>query len=158
MADKNLKIIESNIASSVIYGKDVIIKLPTNLYGCELGDYVFIGPFSEIQRNSKIGNNTRISSHSFICEGVEIGERCFIGHGVMFINDKFDEEIKNWKMSKVYVGNDVRIGTNATIMPVKIGNNSIIGAGSVVTKDVPENAIVAGNPARILKLRPISNT
>ncbi len=125
---------------------------PVNLYGCEIKENVFIGPFVEIQKNSIIGKNSRISSHSFICEGVEIGENVFVAHGVMFINDLFDsDKIENWVMRKTEIGNNVRIGSNCTILPVKIGENSIIGAGSVVTKDIPENVVVAGNPAKILR-------
>lgn len=124
-----------------------------NLYGCELGDDVFVGPFVEIQKDVKIGNNTRISSHSFICEKVTIGENVFVAHGVMFTNDLFDScSIKNYIMKETIVGNNVRIGSNSTILPIKIGNGAIIGAGAVVTKDVPENAVVAGNPAKILRL------
>jgi acetyltransferase-like isoleucine patch superfamily enzyme len=134
---------------NVKIGKNTNISHFTNLYECELGDDVFIGPFVEIQKNSSIGNKTKISSHSFICEGVEIGENCFIAHGVMFTNDKFTEEKEEWILRKTVVGNNVRIGSNATILPVSIGNNVVIGAGSVVTKDVPDNCVVYGNPVVI---------
>jgi acetyltransferase-like isoleucine patch superfamily enzyme len=136
---------------NVKIGKNCVISHYTNLYECVLCDEVFIGPFVEIQRNSIIGYKTRISSHSFICEGVEIGENCFIAHGVMFTNDKFTEEKDEWVLRKTVVGNNVRIGSNATILPVKIGDNVIIGAGSVVTKNIPNNSIVYGNPAKIKK-------
>lgn len=131
-------------------GREVSIVEPVNLYECEIGDNVKIGPFVEIQKRVKIGKNSIISSHSFIPTGVEIGENTFIGHGVMFTNDVFDSDlIENWEMKKTKVGNRVRIGSNSVILPVSIGDNVIIGAGSVVTKDVPENCIVYGNPAKI---------
>jgi acetyltransferase-like isoleucine patch superfamily enzyme len=121
---------------------------PVNLYGCEIGKDSFIGPFVEIQNNVQIGNNTRISSHSFVCSSVEIGDNCFIAHGVIFVNDNFTEGREDWIERKTKVGNNVRIGSNATILPVNIGNNVIIGAGAVVTKDVPDNSIIKGNPAK----------
>lgn len=135
---------------NVKFGNNVSIVEPANLYGCELGDNVKIGPFVEIQSDVKIGNNSTVSSHSFIPSGVEIGEHTFIAHGVMFTNDVFNsDKIENWEMKRTIVGDRVRIGSNATILPVKIGNNVVIGAGSVVTKDIPDNSIVYGNPARI---------
>jgi acetyltransferase-like isoleucine patch superfamily enzyme len=137
---------------NVKIGKRTTISHFTNLYGCDLGDDVFVGPFVEIQKNCKIGNKTRISSHSFICEGVEIGENCFIAHGVMFTNDKFTENKEEWILRKTKIGKNVRIGSNATILPVVIGDNCIIGAGSVVTKDLPNNSLVYGNPATIKKI------
>lgn len=134
--------------NNVKVGKGTKISEFTNLYGCELGEDVFIGPFVEVQSNTKIGNRTRISSHSFVCSGVDIGEDCFIAHGVMFTNDKFTEEREDWIERKTKIGNNVRIGSNATILPVTIGNGAVIGAGAVVTKDVPANAVIKGNPAR----------
>ncbi len=131
---------------------DVKIGFPelVNLYGCTLHDGVFVGPFVEIQRGVVIGRNTRISSHTFICEGVSIGEDCFIGHGVMFVNDLFVDSpnIKEWKMRETKIGSNVRIGSNCTILPVKIGSDVIIGAGSVVTSDVPNGSVVKGIPAK----------
>lgn len=142
------------ITKDVKIGKKVKIPFPdlVNLYGCKLGDNVFVGPFVEIQKGAKVGRNSRISSHSFICEGVTIGKKVFVAHGVMFINDKFSDskKNKNWVLRKTVVGDNVRIGSNATILPVKIGKNSIIGAGAVVTKNVSPGTIVVGNPARVL--------
>tara|TARA_R100000808_G_scaffold15217_1_gene35394 strand:- start:191 stop:655 length:465 start_codon:yes stop_codon:yes gene_type:complete len=130
------------------FGNNVKLIPPYNIYGCEFGDDCFVGPFVEIQEFVKIGHNTTISSHCFLCSGVDIGNDCFIGHGVMFTNDKFTD---NEKMLKTKIGNNVKIGSNATILPVKIGNNCIIGAGTVVTKDIPDNCLVLGNPSRIVK-------
>jgi acetyltransferase-like isoleucine patch superfamily enzyme len=137
-------------------GKSVKIPYPelVNMYGCKVGSGSFIGPFVELQKGVKIGNNTRISSHTFICEGVEIGSQVFVAHGVMFINDKTPlANNKNWKLEKTIVKDRASIGSNATILPVTIGKNALIGAGAVITKDVPDNAIVVGNPGRILKYK-----
>jgi acetyltransferase-like isoleucine patch superfamily enzyme len=137
------------------FGVNVIIMDPVNLYGCSIGDNVFIGPFVEIQKNSSIGNETRIQSHTFICELVEIGKQCRIGHGVMFINDLFQEkkpgksDPASWRPTKI--GNNVLIGSNATILPVSICDDVVIGAGSVVTKDILEPGNYAGNPAKKIK-------
>ena len=133
---------------NVKLGENVTISHFTNLYGCELGDNVFVGPFVEILSNVIVGKNSRISSHSFLCSGVEVGEDCFIAHGVMFTNDKFTERKEDWIERKTVIGNNVRIGSNATILPVTIGEGAVIGAGSVVTKDVPAGAVVKGNPAK----------
>ncbi len=133
-------------------GKDVKIIEPVNMYECKLGDNCFVGPFVEIQKNVIIGESTRIQSHSFICEGVTIGNHCFIGHGTMFTNDLFDSpNIESWIMRKTIVGNNVRIGSNVTILPIAIGDNVIIGAGAVVTKDVSAGCVIAGNPAKIIR-------
>jgi len=133
-------------------GKNVKIIEPVNLYDCKLGDNCFVGPFVEIQKNVIIGEDTRIQSHSFICEGVIIGNHCFIGHGTMFTNDLFDSQnIESWIMRKTNIGNNVRIGSNVTILPVNIGDNVIIGAGAVVTKDFSANCVIAGNPAKVIR-------
>lgn len=138
----------------IVAKENVTIIEPCNLYECELDNNVFVGPFCEIQKGVKIGKNTRIQSHSFICELVTIGENCFIGHGVMFINDLFSEgrpsdNKSQWK--NTYIANNVSIGSNATILPVQICANVVIGAGSVVTKDINEEGIYAGNPAKKIR-------
>jgi len=150
---KNLKIIKSKI-SKVKLGKNCKIIEPVNLYECSIGKNVFIGPFVEIQRNSKIGNNTRIQSHTFICEKVNIGSNCFVSHGVMFVNDlakkgKINRNPSSFK--KTNIGDNVVIGSNSTILPVKINKNIVIGAGSVVTKNLLKKGIYIGNPAKLLK-------
>ena len=137
------------------FGLDVQIKEPVNIYDCEIGDYVRIGPFVEIQRNVKIGSNTKVQSHSFICELVVIGKNCFIGHGAMFVNDLFQNgkpaggDKSKWKST--LIGNNVSIGSNSTILPVSICDNVVIGAGSVVTKDITQRGIYAGNPAKLIR-------
>tara|TARA_A100001011_G_C14273473_1_gene828065 strand:- start:212 stop:673 length:462 start_codon:yes stop_codon:yes gene_type:complete len=137
---------------NVKFGKNVTIVEPVNLYDCHIDDNCFIGPFVEIQKNSKIGKNTRVQSHSFICENVEIGENCFIGHGVNFINDKFENnKILKENYLSTTVLNNVLIGSNSTILPVIIKKNVTIGAGSVVTKNCSANKIFVGNPAKLLK-------
>jgi acetyltransferase-like isoleucine patch superfamily enzyme len=139
----------------VAFGTGVTIIEPANLYGCTIHDDVFIGPFVEIQRDVTIGARTRIQSHSFVCELVTIGEDCFIAHGVMFINDRFElgapaKGRKDlWRSTKI--GNHVSIGSNATIMPVEICDNVVIGAGAVVTKSIDKPGIYVGNPARFLR-------
>lgn len=140
---------------AVTTGKNVVIMQPSNLYECRLGDDCFVGPFVEIQKGVVIGNNCRIQSHSFICELVSIGDDCFIGHGVMFINDTFSDgkpaagDQNKWK--KTNIGNNVSIGSNATILPVNICDGVVIGAGAVVTKDIKKKGSYAGNPAKLLK-------
>jgi acetyltransferase-like isoleucine patch superfamily enzyme len=139
----------------VEFGKNVTVVQPVNLYGCKVDDESFIGPFVEIQQGVKIGKRCRIQSHAFICELVTIGDDCFISHGAMFINDLFitggpaagNKDL--WRSTKI--GNRVSIGTNATILPVTICDRAVIGAGSVVTKNIIESGIYAGNPARLLR-------
>lgn len=149
-----MKIIESGI-KEVNAHESVKVVMPSNLYGCELEEHVFVGPFVEIQKGVKIGARTKIQSHSFICELVTIGSDCFVGHGVMFVNDVFSSgrpaggDASQWKSTMI--GNEVSIGSNATIMPVSICSRVVIGAGSVVTKDIVESGVYAGNPARKLR-------
>ena len=149
-----------NISSDVEIGQDVVLNDFINLYGCRIGDFTKIGTFVEVQKNAVIGRNCKISSHSFICEGVVIEDDVFIGHGVMFINDRFPRATNpsgilqteaDWQVITTEVKAGSSIGSNATILcGVTVGRNSIVGAGSVVLKDVPENAVVAGNPARLI--------
>jgi len=139
----------------VTFGEDVTIVQPTNLYGCTIGANSFVGPFTEIQKDVIIGERCRIQSHSFICELVSIGNDCFIGHGVMFVNDLFREGKPAggnkglWK--ETHIGNNVSIGSNATILPVTICDHVVIGAGAVVTKNINKPGIYAGNPAKFLR-------
>lgn len=149
------------LAAAVIdvnFGKRVTVVDPVNLYGCVIGDDVFIGPFVEIQKGAVIGAGTRVQSHSFVCELVEIGRDCVIAHGVMFINDTFAAggpargDRTKWKATRV--GNRVSIGSNATILPVRICDRAVIGAGAVVTRDIDEPGVYAGNPARLVRKLP----
>jgi acetyltransferase-like isoleucine patch superfamily enzyme len=148
-------IINSTIKEDVVFGSNVKIVAPVNMYGCTIGDDCFIGPFTEIQKSVVIGSRTKIQSHTFICELVSIGDNCFIGHGVMFINDLFADggpaggDKTKWKHTKI--GNNVSVGSNATILPVEICNDVIIGAGSVVTKNIMVPGVYAGNPAKLIK-------
>jgi acetyltransferase-like isoleucine patch superfamily enzyme len=150
------------IAPDVKLGKNVKLSKFINLYGCEIGQNTKVGAFVEIQKNAKIGNNCKISSHTFICEGVTLEDDVFIGHAVTFINDTYPRATvpggtlqteNDWKVSPTIVKRGASIGSGATILcDVTVGENAIVGAGSVVTKDVPANAIVAGNPARVLRV------
>ncbi|VXC60554.1 UDP-3-O-(3-hydroxymyristoyl)glucosamine N-acyltransferase [Enterobacterales bacterium 8AC] len=135
-------------------GQNVMVIEPSNLYGCQLGDDVFVGPFVEIQKNVSIGARSKIQSHSFICEYVTIGEDCFIGHGVMFANDLFKNGAPNadpasWGRTRI--GNRVAIGSGATILAVDICDDAVIGAGAVVCKNISRKGIYAGNPAKLLR-------
>jgi acetyltransferase-like isoleucine patch superfamily enzyme len=141
---------------NVTFGTGVKLVRPINAYGCTIGDHCFIGPFVEIQKDVTIGVHTKVQSHTFVCELVEIGDHCFIGHGVMFINDLFDGggpamgDKTKWKSTSV--GNNVSIGSNATILPVRICDGAVIGAGAVVTKDITVKGVYFGNPAKLSRL------
>jgi len=149
------------IASNVILGENVSLQDFINLYGCRIGDNTKIGPFVEIQKNVTVGRNCKIQSHSFLCEGVSIADEVFVGHGVMFINDRYPRSATaegslqtegDWKVVPTVIKKGASIGSNATILcGVTVGEGAIVGAGSVVTKDVPPRTIVAGNPARIIR-------
>jgi acetyltransferase-like isoleucine patch superfamily enzyme len=146
---------------NVKLGKDVLIYDFVNLYGCTIGDNTKVGTFVEIQKNSSIGKNCKISSHTFICEGVEIEDNVFIGHNVTFINDKFPRAVNDdgkmqtdsdWKLEKTFVKKGASIGSSVTILcGITIGENAVVGAGSVVTKNVPADTVVAGNPAKVIQ-------
>jgi acetyltransferase-like isoleucine patch superfamily enzyme len=156
----------NSIADGVKLGTNVRLSEFINLYGCEIGDETKIGAFVEIQKNASVGKCCKISSHTFVCEGVVIEDNVFVGHGVMFINDSYPRATTgngnlqteaDWKVERTVVRKGASIGSGATILSnTNIGENAIVGAGSVVTKDVPPNAIVAGNPARVLRY--IKNT
>ena len=138
----------------VAFGENVTVVQPVNLYGCTIGDGSFVGPFVEIQKGVTIGKRCRIQSHSFICELVTIGDDCFISHGAMFINDMFvtggpAAKPDSWRATKL--GNQVSIGTNATVLPVRICDRVVVGAGAVVTKDITVPGFYVGNPARLLR-------
>lgn len=149
-----MRTIESGI-KNVKAHESVTVIMPSNVYGCELAEEVFVGPFVEIQKNVRIGARSRVQSHSFICELVTIGEDCFVGHGVMFVNDVFlsggpaGGDSTKWKSTDI--GNHVSIGSNATIMPVSICDRVVIGAGAVVTKNIKESGVYAGNPAKKIR-------
>ena len=155
------------VASDVKLGQDVRLAQFVNLYGCEIGDQTKLGTFVEVQKNARIGARCKISSHSFVCEGVTIEDNVFIGHGVMFINDMYPRATsgggalqteKDWAVVPTLVKQGAAIGSGATILGnLVIGENAIVGAGSVVTKNVPPNSIVAGNPARVLREIPAEN-
>jgi acetyltransferase-like isoleucine patch superfamily enzyme len=148
------KIVQSGVRD-VQFGVNTKVVEPVNLYECALGDECFVGPFVEIQKGATVGARTRVQSHSFICELVEIGEDCFVGHGVMFVNDLFRDGRPaggdRSKYQNTRIGNRVSIGSNSTILPVSICDDVVIGAGAVVTKDITESGVYAGNPARLLR-------
>jgi acetyltransferase-like isoleucine patch superfamily enzyme len=152
-------ILHSSGIRDVVFGIDTVVVEPVNMYGCTIGDGTFVGPFVEIQRGVVIGRRCRIQSHTFICELVTIGDDCFIAHGVMFVNDRFTMgrpargDHRLWQATRI--GNNVSLGSNATILPVDICDDVVIGAGSVVTKPVREPGIYAGNPARFLRPLPL---
>lgn len=156
------------IAPSVKLGRDVRVYGFTNLYGCEIGDETKIGTFVEIQKGAKIGRRCKISSHTFICEGVTIEDEVFVGHGVMFTNDLYPKATNedgslqtdaDWKCVPTLVKKGVAIGSNATLLcGITVGERATIGAGSVVTRDVPPGAVVAGNPARVIRAAPPSTS
>ena len=150
------------VTPDVKLGENVKLSRFINLYGCEIGDNTKIGAFVEVQKNARIGKNCKISSHTFVCEGVTIEDGVFIGHGVVFINDSYPRAARadgqlqtesDWKVEETVIKKGASIGSGATILAnVAVGENAIVGAGSVVTKSVPANAIVAGNPARVLRM------
>ena len=152
---------EKKNLNNVKLGKDVKIFDFVNLYGCSIDDGSKVGTFVEIQKGASIGKNCKISSHTFICEGVHIGDGVFVGHNVTFINDKYPRSVnpdgsmqtdEDWKLEETFVKNGASIGSSSTIMcGITIGENSIVGAGAVVTKDVPPNSVVAGVPAKVIK-------
>ena len=150
----NQKVYKSSVRD-VCFGSNVTIVEPVNLYECQIGAGCFIGPFVEIQKGVEIGARTKIQSHTFICELVKIGSECFVGHGVMFINDLFSGggpacgDKSKWKST--HIGNNVSIGSNATILPITICDNVVIGAGAVVTKNINEPGVYVGNPAVRIK-------
>lgn len=145
---------ESRIVD-VDFGENVVVVQPVNMYGCRIGDDSFIGPFCEIQKTVSVGRRCKVQSHTFICELVEIGDDCFIGHGVMFVNDVFKDggpaggDRSKWLHTRI--GNRVSIGSNTTILPVRIADGVVVGAGSVVTRDLEVQGVYAGNPARCVR-------
>lgn len=152
---ENVNVKSVKITDDCSIGKGTVIIEPVNLYGCSIGEESFIGPFVEIQKKVTIGNNVKIQSHTFICELVTIGNNCFVGHSVVFINDLFTKgkpaggDQNLWK--NTMVGDNVSIGSNCTILPVEICSGSVIGAGSVVTRNITVKGVYAGNPAKLIR-------
>ena len=163
VADRPANDAPNRLIAAVDFGEDVVVQAFTNLYGCRIGDGSRIGPFVEIQKGAVVGPRCKISSHSFVCEGVELGEGVFVGHGVVFTNDRYpravtsDGELQedgDWTLERTVVRRDASIGSGAIVLcGLTIGENAIVGAGAVVTHDVPDGAIVAGSPARVLRTR-----
>ena len=155
MPNPQQPILFSSAIVDVNFGPNVKVVQPVNIYGCNIGENTFIGPFVEIQKDVTIGKRCKLQSHCFVCELVSIGDDCFIGHGVMFVNDLFSSggpamgNKSLWKSTRI--GNKVSIGSNATILPVEICDNVVIGAGAVVTKNITEAGIYAGNPAKMIR-------
>jgi acetyltransferase-like isoleucine patch superfamily enzyme len=149
------RLFDAHIRDDVVIGERVTIVQPSNLYGCTLGDDCFVGPFCEVQTGVTIGARTRIQSHSFVCELVTMGEDCMVAHGVMFVNDRFatggPARGRKELWEPTHIGNRVSIGSNATILPVSICDDVVVGAGSVVTRSITQPGIYAGNPARLLR-------
>ena len=160
MSSNKLTVDEIGIVD-VVFGCNVTVTKPVNMYGCTIGDDCFVGPFVEIQNNTKIGDRSRVQSHCFICELVTIGEDCFIGHGVMFINDSFEmgKPARGHRELWVptYIGDNVSIGSNATILPVSICDHVVVGAGSVVSRDIKIPGTYHGSPARLVRPFPDKN-
>ena len=154
MPQSPAQLLPANIRN-VTFGQEVTVVQPVNLYGCNIGDRCFVGPFVEIQSDVSIGEYTRVQSHAFICSLVTIGSDCFIGHGAKFVNDDFHTGGPARGDTSLYgrteIGNGVSIGTNATILPVRIADGIVVGAGAVVTRDLAEKGIYAGNPARLIR-------
>ncbi|MEG3637855.1 acyltransferase [Magnetococcus sp. PR-3] len=146
----------------VVFGDQVVVIEPANLYGCHIGDHSFVGPFVEIQKGVTIGKRCRVQSHAFICELVSMGDDCFISHGAMFVNDLFAQggpaggDVSQWKATRL--GSHVSIGTHATVLPVTICDHVVIGAGAVVTKDIEQPGVYAGNPARLIRPLTLEST
>lgn len=151
-------VVRSAGIANATFGDDVTVVEPVNLYGCTIGDGCFVGPFVEIQKDVTIGPRTRVQSHAFICELVAIGADCFVGHGVMFVNDRFatggPARGRKELWEKTVIGDRVSIGSNATILPVSICDDAVIGAGAVVTRAVTQPGIYAGSPARLIRPLP----